>query len=205
MWRILAKGRESEAMSSQDDINKRISPALRLLIRLFGVIFLSLLGLASVLMLFIIALQELEAFRDWVRQFNKHIFNPAVLGFAGRPQGPYAIVHHKGRSSGKSYTTPVNIRQTPEGFIIPLYYGRNVDWCRNVLAAGQCTITWKGNDYQVGEPEVIEPATVLSLIPLSRSTTRIWGFLLSRAPFKAVQYLRVKYFSAVPEGAVVRT
>ncbi len=127
-----------------------------------------------------------------------NIFYPAILGFAGRPQGPYAIVHHRGRSSGKTYTTPVNVRPTPEGFIIPLYYSRNVDWCRNVLAAGQCTITWQGNDYHVVEPEVIEPATVLSLIPLSRSKARIRGFLLSRTPFKTVQYLRVKHLSAVP-------
>ncbi len=157
------------------------------------------------MVLFIIALQKLSAFRDCVRQLNKRIFNPAILGFAGRPQGPYAIVHHPRRNSDSAYTTPVKIRPTPEGFIIPLYYGRDVDWCRNVLAAGQCTITWKGNDYHVVEPEVIEPATVLSLVPLSKIKTRIWGFLLSRTLFKTVRYLRVKHLSSVPEGVVAGT
>ncbi len=192
-------------MSSQNSTKDRSAPILRWLARLLSAILLSFVGLAFVFMLFIIALQNLRAFRDWVRQFNKHIFNPAILGFAGHPQGPYAVVHHKGRRSGKTHTTPVNVRTTPEGFIIPLYYGSNVDWCCNVLAAGQCTITWKGNDYHVVEPEVIEPATVLSLVPLSRSKARIWGFLLSRTPFKTVQYLRVKHLSAVPQEAVAGT
>jgi len=192
-------------MSSREGAKNSITGVIGLFVRIFSVILLSFLGLAFVLVLFILALQKLRAFRDSVRQFNKRILNHAVLGFAGRSQGPYAVVHHKGRSSGKTYTTPVKVRPTPEGFIIPLYYGRNVDWCLNVLAAGQCTITWKGNDYHVVEPEVIEPATVLSLIPLSKSKARIWGFLLSRAPFKAVQYLRIKHFSAVPEGVVAGT
>jgi len=192
-------------MSSQDSAKDRTAIVIRSFVRLLSTILLAFLGLAFVLMLFIIALQKLRAFRDWVRQFNKRTLNPAILGFAGRSQGPYAVVHHKGRSSGKTYTTPVNVRPTPEGFIIPLYYGRNVDWCRNVLAAGSCTITWKGIDYSVVEPEVIEPATVLSLIPLSRSKARIWGVLLSRTPFKTVQYLRVKHPSVVAEEVVAST
>ncbi len=32
--------------------------------------------------------------------------------------------------------------------MIPLPYGSDVDWYRNVEAAGHCTISWKGNDYE---------------------------------------------------------
>ena len=192
-------------MSSHDGAKDRTAAVIRWFVRLLSTTLLTFLGLAFVLLLFIIALQKLRAFRDWVRQFNKRALNPAILSFAGHPLRPYAVIHHVGRRSGQTYATPVNVRPTPEGFIIPLYYGSNVDWCRNVLAAGRCTITWKGNDYPVVEPEVIDPATVLSLVPLPRWKAWIWGVLLSRSPFKTVPYLRVKHLSAVPEGVVART
>jgi len=121
-------------MSSQDSAKDRTAIVIRSLVRLLSTILLSFLGLAFVLMLFIIVLQKLRSFRDWARQFNKRTLNPAILSFAGHPLHPYAVVHHKGRRSGQTYATPVNVRPTPEGFIIPLYYGSNVDWCRNELA-----------------------------------------------------------------------
>lgn len=192
-------------MNSQDSMKDRTAVVIRWLVRLLSTTLLSFLGLAFVLLLFIIALQKLRVFRDWVRQFNKRTVNPTVLSFAGRASRPYAVVHHVGRRSGQTYTTPVNVRPTPEGFIIPLYYGSNVDWCRNVLAAGRCTITWKGSDYPVVEPEVMDPATVLSLVPLPRWRAWIWGVVLSRSPLKNVPYLRVKHLSVVPEGVVART
>jgi deazaflavin-dependent oxidoreductase (nitroreductase family) len=168
-------------------------------------VLLTFLGLALLLLLFLIALQKQRAFRDWVRHFNKRTLNPAVLNFAGRPWSPYAVVHHVGRRSGRMYSTPVNVRPTPEGFVIPLPYGSNVDWCRNVLAAGHCTISWNGNDYPVGEPEVIDVATVLSLVPLPKWRAQMWDGLLSRGPLKTVPYLRVKHLSVVPEGAMAGT
>ncbi len=42
---------------------------------------------------------------EWVRRFNKAIFNRLILTFAGRHV--YAVVHHVGRRSGHAYTTPV--------------------------------------------------------------------------------------------------
>ncbi len=192
-------------MRSHDSTKDRMAAVTRWFVRLLSTMLLTFLGLALLLLLFIIALQKLRAFRDWVRQFNKRTLNPAVLNFAGRPSSPYAVVHHVGRRSGQTYATPVVVRPTPEGFVIPLYYGSNVDWCRNILAAGRCTITWNGNDYPVGKPEVIDPATVLQLVPLPRWRARMWGGLLSHGPLKAVLFLRVKRLSVVPEGAIAGT
>ncbi len=192
-------------MRSHDNAKDRMAVVTRWVVRLLSTILLMFLGLALLLLLFIIALQKLRAFRDWVRQFNKRTLNPAVLNFAGRPSSPYAVVHHVGRRSGRTYSTPVSARPTPEGFIIPLPYGSDVDWCRNVLAAGHCTISWNGDDYPVGEPEVIDAATVLSLVPLPRWRAQMWGGFLSRGPLKSVPYLRVKRLSVVPEGALAGT
>ena len=199
MWK------EGEAMCSHDSAKDRMAAVTRGFARFLSTLLLTFLGLALLLLLFLLALQKLRAFRDWVRQFNKRTLNPAVLNFAGRPWSPYAVVHHRGRRSGRTYSTPVGARPMPDGFILPLPYGSDVDWCRNVLAAGRCTISWNGNDYPVDEPEVIGAATVLPLVPLPRWRAWIWGGLLLRSPLRTVPYLRVKRLSVVPGGEIAGT
>ena len=39
-------------------------------------------------------------------------------------------------------------------FIVPMPWGESTDWYRNVRAAGECTIRWKGRDYSLVDPEV---------------------------------------------------
>ena len=116
----------------------------------------------------------------WIRQFNKRILNPFTLSFSGRPHSPYAIVRHVGRRSGRAYDTPVVAALAGDSFIIPLPYGEHVDWCRNVSAAGGCTVVWQGKAYRAGEPEVIDEAAGLpafsSLVQnLIRRNTRRTG------------------------------
>jgi deazaflavin-dependent oxidoreductase (nitroreductase family) len=85
--------------------------------------------------------------------------NRATLPLAGKRWNPFfAVVHHRGRRSGRPYATPVAARRTGEGFVISLAFGAQVDWYRNVVAAGGCSIQWRGIDYPVGGPEAIDPA-----------------------------------------------
>ena len=102
------------------------------------------------------------------RLINKHYLNPLMLKFAGRRYSPQAIVYHKGRKSGRSYATPIVVEPVTDGFIIPLPYGTDVDWCRNILAAGQCTIQWHGNIYTVIEPALINAVDVINELPPMR-------------------------------------
>ncbi|HEX6123649.1 MAG TPA: hypothetical protein VFY89_10835 [Ktedonobacterales bacterium] len=104
-------------------------------------------------------------FLDRVRQFNKRALNPMVLALTKRLSGGYAIIQHTGRRSGKRYATPVVGIPTAEGFAIPLPYGADTDWCRNVLAAGGCAIQWKGETYQVSEPQVLDLASAGPILP----------------------------------------
>lgn len=96
------------------------------------------------------------------RLINKHYINPLMLKFAGRRYSPQAIVYHKGRKSGRLYSTPIVVEPATNGFLIPLPYGTDVDWCRNILAAGQCTIQWRGKNYTVVEPVLVDAANVIS-------------------------------------------
>jgi deazaflavin-dependent oxidoreductase (nitroreductase family) len=99
----------------------------------------------------------MNSVRDTVRTFNKYVLNPAMLHLAGRRHWYAAVIRHTGRSSGKSYATPVVAdRVAGDGFIVPLPYGTGVDWLRNVLASGSATITVGGQSYDVTEPKVLD-------------------------------------------------
>ena len=81
--------------------------------------------------------------------------NRLVLLLAGMRFLPlYGVISHRGRRSGKVYRTPVVVRPTSDGFIVPMPWGESTDWYRNVRAAGECTIRWKGRDYSLVDPEV---------------------------------------------------
>ena len=94
-------------------------------------------------------------FLDRVRQFNKRTFNPWILKSAGTARSPFAVVGHIGPRSGRTYATPVIVRRAKDGFAFALTYGPEVDWYRNILAAGSCTLRWKGNTYKLEHPEPI--------------------------------------------------
>jgi|GEM_PF-968615 len=113
---------------------------------------------------------------DKVRSFNKRMFNPAVLTFAGRHHLPYAVVQHIGCRSGQSYRTPVVAEPITDGFVIPLPYGEDVDWCRNVRVADGCRIVRDGVLYTVVMPQVIDADTALPLMsPGRRMVFRAFG------------------------------
>ncbi len=110
-----------------------------------------------------------STFLDWVRQFNKHIFNHLTLTFAGRFL--YSVVYHTGRRSGNIYTTPVVADATPDGFIMPLPYGADTDWCLNVLTASESRIRKNGVTWRVDRPEVMDAATAFPLLSARRRRT----------------------------------
>jgi deazaflavin-dependent oxidoreductase (nitroreductase family) len=85
------------------------------------------------------------------------LFNRIVLLLAGTRLMPlYGVITHRGRRSGKIFRTPVVVRPTDGGFMVPLPWGETTDWCRNIRAAGGCDVRWKGRDYHMTAPEVID-------------------------------------------------
>jgi deazaflavin-dependent oxidoreductase (nitroreductase family) len=100
-----------------------------------------------------------------------------MLSLAGSRHLPMlAVVHHRGRRSGRTYRTPVVARPTNNGFVISLTFGEQADWFRNVQAAGGCIVRWKGMDYPLIEPEVVDWATVRSAFsPVERVLVPVIG------------------------------
>jgi deazaflavin-dependent oxidoreductase (nitroreductase family) len=111
-----------------------------------------------------------------IRIFNKHITNRITRRFARFSRGPFALVRHVGRRSGKPYETPIMVEPMADGFVIALTYGESVDWYRNVLAAGHATLLWHGRDYAVSKPEPVAVQTALPLFsPFQRLILRLLG------------------------------
>lgn len=88
--------------------------------------------------------------------FLKYVLNPLTRRLARSSFGPFAIVQHVGRRSGKLYETPIIVSPVEDGFVIELTYGHDVDWHKNVLAAGGCTVVWRGNVYAIHKIEPLE-------------------------------------------------
>lgn len=122
--------------------------------------------------------------------------NPLMLSLAGSRRLPMlAVIHHRGRRSGRSYTTPLAARPTADGFVIPLTFGERADWFRNVQAAGGCMIHWKGADYSMIEPVVVDWASVRSAFsPLERALVPLIGI---------EQFVRLRHASIGSEGSRV--
>jgi deazaflavin-dependent oxidoreductase (nitroreductase family) len=82
---------------------------------------------------------------------------PAVRVLAGRRLIPiWGVVHHRGRVSGRDLRVPVAVTAAPGLFVINLPWGARTNWVRNVLAAGNCTIRWRGHDHPADDPRILD-------------------------------------------------
>jgi deazaflavin-dependent oxidoreductase (nitroreductase family) len=83
-----------------------------------------------------------------------------MLHLAGRRYWYAVRLKHNGRRSGRTYATPVVARAVPGGFAIPLAYGRDVDWHRNLTAAGRGVLAVHGTRYTITKPHTVPAAEV---------------------------------------------
>jgi deazaflavin-dependent oxidoreductase (nitroreductase family) len=100
-----------------------------------------------------------------LRPLLKGVINPATLRAAARGTSPYGVIHHVGRRSDTAYVTPVDARRTAAGVLITLPYGPGTDWCRNVLAAGGCTLTLDGEALALTAPQVVPARVAEAQVP----------------------------------------
>ena len=89
----------------------------------------------------------------------KYTLNPLTRRLARSSFGPFSIVRHVGRRSGKRYETPIIVAPVNDGFVIELTYGPDVDWHKNVVAAGGCTLVWHGKEYVIDRIKPVDPQT----------------------------------------------
>jgi deazaflavin-dependent oxidoreductase (nitroreductase family) len=108
-----------------------------------------------------------------LRRVNRVFTNPIMGTFAWLVP-PLAVVHHVGRKSGRPYRSPVLAFPTAKGFVIPMTYGRDVDWARNLVAAKGGAIQQLGRRNVVRNPRIVgTEAAYPHLPPLVRDALRI--------------------------------
>ena len=100
-----------------------------------------------------------------VTWYHKHVTNPVMVRFFSGRSEHAALLHHVGRSSGKAYSTPLTAHRSEGTIIVPLPYGTEVDWLRNLQAAGQGVVELDGRSFAVDEPQVVGVDGVMPLLP----------------------------------------
>ena len=88
-----------------------------------------------------------------VARFNRRVANRFVGPVLSRMPG-FGRVHHRGRKSGRVYSTPVKLFRRGQDIVVTLPYGPGSDWVKNVLAAGGCEITTRGHRVYLDNPVV---------------------------------------------------
>jgi hypothetical protein len=87
-----------------------------------------------------------------------------------------------GTPNGPGSGAPYNVIPAEHGYVTPLPYGTDTDWCLNVLAAGECTLTTTGREATLTNPRIVDPDAALPLLPaLLRPALRLLdlpGYLL---------------------------
>jgi len=129
------------------------------------------------------------------------VLNPLIARLAGRRHFPMAAqIRHTGRRSGRSYVTSVGARVSGDVAVVPLTFGNQSDWSKNVRAAGGCSIRVNGRDYHATEPEFLDrqaagPLLAAAFSPVVRASFRLLGIS---------QYLRLRVVPAGDAGAARR-
>lgn len=100
----------------------------------------------------------------FMRQVNR-VFTNRLMGPLARLMPPLAVVHHVGRKSGRAYHTPVVAFRSEAGFVIPMTYGRDVDWARNIAKAHGCQIEQMGRRFSLSNPRIVGFKTAESHLP----------------------------------------
>ncbi len=95
----------------------------------------------------------------WVAKVNKRVFNPSELRRGVRP-----VLTHVGRSSGKTYRTPLDAHPVDGGYIFIVMYGSASDWVQNVLAAGAATLEIDGDEFELVSPRLVSKEDAWQLL-----------------------------------------
>lgn len=111
-----------------------------------------------------------------LRTFVKHFVNPILYNVARTSFGPFALLRHVGRRSGKTYEIPIMVWRVTDGFVIVLTYGPHVDWLRNLQAADGGSLRWHKREYTLQKPAFVDAKTAEPALPsLIKNVLRLRG------------------------------
>jgi deazaflavin-dependent oxidoreductase (nitroreductase family) len=101
----------------------------------------------------------------WLARTNRRFTNH-LLGRLPRRWSPFAIVYHSGRTTGKSYRTPLAAFKTETGAILTPTYGPGADWVKNVLVAERFQMDIRGSRWQLHGARLVGRDEAWPYLPL---------------------------------------
>jgi len=121
--------------------------------------------------------------------FNKRYLNPLTLKLAGA--GPMADLEHVGRTSGTVRHTPLMAFRDGDVVTVALTYGPQVQWLKNITAAGHARMRLGHQVLQLGAPHPLGRAEALPRIPQPQRTLLRW-------PIRCQDYITLPVLAARP-------
>jgi deazaflavin-dependent oxidoreductase (nitroreductase family) len=130
------------------------------------------LALSAIAILYVLGIRSQSAtVRNAARRFHHGVGNPLQLRSAGTPGSYASVIRHQGRTTGRTYQTPVWAVPTEDGFVIAIVYGSGTDWLKNVLASGAAAILHAGATYPVDQPEIVPMERARAYFPATLQRT----------------------------------
>lgn len=96
-------------------------------------------------------------------QFNKRVTNRVLRHLVGL--GPFAELEHVGRRSGRTFHTTLLAFRRGDVVTLALTYGPDVDWLKNLRAAGGGRMRLGRDLLALGSPVGISTAEGISRMP----------------------------------------
>ena len=93
----------------------------------------------------------------WLAKINKRVINPRQIR-----KLEYPVVTHVGRTSGKTYETPLDAFPTRTGYVLVARYGPASDWVRNILAADTAVLRIDGAERALDSPRLVSQEEALA-------------------------------------------
>jgi hypothetical protein len=163
--------RKLGAGSADETVGDVIAMALQRFLRVLVVLTVGVAGLVVAGYLLLLGwgmLMHVRGISERTRRATKRL-NPYLIRVAGTRLGMLyfnlSALHHVGRRSGRAYLTPLSAYPLGDGFVLAAAYPY-VDWLENVRAAGNCMLTWNGDEYALERPELISRSNAMKAYPL---------------------------------------
>ena len=124
-----------------------------------------------------------------LRPFTTHIFNRFSRLFAGWLPG-FGLLVYRGRNSGREYRTPMNVFRRGDEYVFALTYGPDVQWVKNIVAAGGCDLITRGRTIRLVEPvQFTDPKRSAMPLPVR----------LFLGPMRVTEFLRMRIADPSPQ------
>jgi len=102
-------------------------------------------------------------FPPWLERLQIKYMNPMVRPLA-RYLPTFAVIRHRGRTSGKDYETVVTAHRSGGVVAVLLMHGKT-NWVKNVLAAGGADVRLFRQDVRVVNPRVLPAGSDVPELP----------------------------------------